>query len=249
MKEVPDSVRSKPLLRHRWSHRMALHRLLVRLYNSVAAVVPFRIKFGFGLRSRSGSAPYALLSSKSVAVQVGAPRDTLRAGRSRGMYFALLAGRTVIIEPDPASAKEFGDVVARQRLAGVDIINSGAWSEHSKLTLYVDPKHPATNFTEGEVDYSAEEMARFIKVEVPADRIDDIVERLGIEDLDVLSLTTNGGEVSMLEGATRTLARTAYVCLRKDCDEGTEFLQATGYEFYSFDDRGVTLKNTALTVI
>ena len=55
------------------------------------ARVPFRLKYAIGQHLRRGRPPYELVRNGSVVVQVGAPRDTLRSGRSRGMHFALRA--------------------------------------------------------------------------------------------------------------------------------------------------------------
>src|SRR5688572_14952837 len=105
--DIPTSkVRGSTLLRHRWDHKHPLHRHLVRTFNAVASVIPFKIKYRFGSWTRRNKAPYALINPTDTVVQVGAPLDTLRAGRSRGMYFALRTaggGRTLIVEPDPRS--------------------------------------------------------------------------------------------------------------------------------------------------
>jgi hypothetical protein len=56
--------------------------------------------------------PYTLVGPGDVVLQVGAPSDTLRSGRSRGMHLALRTaptGRAVIIEPEPSSAAAFVD--------------------------------------------------------------------------------------------------------------------------------------------
>lgn len=242
-------AKSRRSLKFLWSHELWIHRFLVRIYNQVLAIVPFPVKYGIGARRRRSFPPYALLSPSTTAVQVGSPRDTLLAGRSRGMYFSLLSGRAVVIEPDPASAEEFKGIAAKRGMNGVSVVNSGAWSNESTLRLYVDPAHPATSFTAGTVgkydpdspEYDPEALARYQAIDVPVRPIDTILSELGITDLDVLSITTNGGEVEMLTGAAETLERTRYVCVRHGCDEGIAHLEKLGFTFFSHDDRGVTL--------
>lgn len=236
-----STTRTRRSIKFAWPHDLAIHRFLVRLYNRVLALVPFGIKYGLGARRRKKLPPYSLLSPSSTSVQVGSPSDTLHAGRSRGMYFSLLSGRSVVVEPDPHSAQEFARLAAARGLDGVSVVNSGAWSADGSLRLYVDPTHPASSFTEGTMERSPEMLARYQVIDVPSRPLDSILGELGVTEIAVLSLTTNGGEVEMLVGAAETLKNTRYVCVREGCPEGVKHLEDLGFEFYSYDDRGVTL--------
>jgi len=234
-------------LRYRWSHRHPAHRAVVRLANRMLPHVPFAVKYGLVDAVRRRRAPYTLLRPDSVAIQVGAPRDTLRAGRSRAMSFARMtarAGRVVVIEPDPVSATEFQSTADRHRFAHVDVVNVAAWSEPSTLTMEIDPAHPASNFTLGSVDYSDDEIARFQPVEVPARRLDDIVAELGVGRIDVVSVTTNGAEREILRGAQGILDRDhPLVCLARTEDSYAALMSGLGYELLSDDDRGFTFRH------
>jgi len=147
--------RSQPL-RYRWNHRHPVHRALVRSYNRVVRVVPFGVKYRIGQAQRRGKPPYRCVEADSTVVQVGAPADTLDAGRSRAMHFALLTrggGRTVVVEPDARSCQRWAEVLRGNGLTHVTVINSGAWSSRTTLRVRVDDQHPATNYTEGTAVY------------------------------------------------------------------------------------------------
>ena len=97
---------NKESYRFLWSHHSQIHRFLVKIFNRVMQYVPFAIKYGVGQYLRSKHYPYCLIKNGGTVIQVGAPIDTLRSGRSRGMHFALSVGKmgnAVIIEPDVAS--------------------------------------------------------------------------------------------------------------------------------------------------
>ena len=150
--------------------------------------------------------PYNLVNDKTV-VQIGAPRDTLMAGRSRGVYFGLLAGpggKNIIIEPDPESVKSLRAYIADQRLHNTIVFQSGAWSEKRKIKLYIDDNHPATNFSEGIVDYNEERMRKYRMVEIEADTVDAILDQCGVEKVDLVSITTNWAEMEILAGGRET---------------------------------------------
>ena len=162
--------------RHRWDHKLAVHRAAVRLYNGVLKHVPFGMKYGWGQNMRRKKIPYSILNESSTVVQIGAPADTLHAGRSRAMHFALLVpkGRLIVIEPDKASADQFRSICKERALTNVSVHAVGAWSTKKRLKLFVDPRHPATNFTEGLTDYDEDRLKDFISEEIDVDTLDNI---------------------------------------------------------------------------
>jgi len=235
-------------LRYRWSHRHPVHRALVRSANRVLPFVPFPVKYAVTDRVRRRRLPYRLLGPGRVAIQVGAPRDTLLAGRSRAMAFARLThpgGRVLVVEPDRASVEEFRRVSRRQGLSHVTVVHAAAWSERATLELAVDSAHPATNFVAGAADYSPEERARFHTVSVEAIPLDELVEEAGLSGLvDVVSVTTNGAEEAILQGLRRTLARDRpYVCLARTADSYSAVMAELGYALVGDDDRGFTFRH------
>ena len=235
-------------LKYRWSHRLKIHRVMVKLYNAVATRCPFAIKYGIGKRLRASQFPYKLIQPGSTVVQIGAPRDTLVAGRSRGMYFSLFngpQGKTVIIEPASASEEAFNKVKRKRGLNDLIFVKSGAWNEEKLLKLYVDPNHPATNFTEGTVEYDEERLAQFDMIEIPVKTVDQIMEECGIEKIDMISMTTNGAEIEILQGMSKTLAQgIPYICIALHTHRGDfeAMMRTYGYEPHAYDDRGITYR-------
>lgn len=238
------SQTGREYLRFRWSHRHPLHLRLVRIYNALMGLLPFRFKYWLGRRLRRDKPPYNLIRGDSVVVQVGAPRDTLKAGRSRGMHFALLtreAGRTVIVEPDPDSAREFERTARRAGLEHVTVCNLAAWSEKAVLKVRMKGSHPAAGFVEDCADYTAEELARFRTIEMPADTLDGILDAAGVGKVDMVSITTNGAEEAILEGLAGRLERDRpLISLARTREGYTELMERLGYERLSYDDRGFT---------
>jgi len=237
-------VRTKPSLRFMWSHEASVHRFLVKVYNSLVSRLPFNLKYGFGQMLRSRHYPYRLVKPGFVVAQVGAPHDTLLAGRSRAMYFCLLAGRegeVYVVEPDSNSVDAFRKLADQRGLSNVQLFSSAAWSEKTDLTLYVDDAHPASNFSEGSKNYNAQRMRDYRTVVMPADSLDNLLSSKGCSKADLVSITTNGAEREILSGMKSLMeAGLPYVSLAITGQDYVEMMKEFGYELLAQDDRGYT---------
>lgn len=243
---------SKRPARFSWSRRLWVHRFLIKCFNRTAHWIPFGLKYAIGKQLRKKHFPYKLIKPGSTLVQIGAPSDTLAAGRSRGMYFSLFngsKGKTVIIEPADASEKAFSKIAKARGLTDIVFCKSGAWNKATTLVFYYDPSHPATNFTEGTVDYDEARLAQFERVEIPVDTVDSLLGKHGIERVDLLSITTNGAEVEILEGMRETMKKGInYICLALHTHRGDfkKMMEEFGYEEFAYDDRGITYRRKNL---
>ncbi len=233
-------------LRFQWSHQALWHRTAIRVFNAIMQWLPFSIKYGVGMKMRTHSVPYSLIRDCRVVVQVGAPRDTLQSGRSRAMYFALFSdpkNRVIIVEPDPESAKLIGNMLKRQGIANVSVCAVGAWSEKKNLQLCVNNAHPASNFIEGLVNYDDNRLREYHTINIPVNTVDNILTENGIEQVDLVSITTNGAEREILQGMRKTLeAGVKYIALNWADDYYVQLMEKMGYTLMALDDRGYTFR-------
>jgi FkbM family methyltransferase len=231
-------------LRHRWSHDAWLHRTSVKIFNCIMGRVPFCLKYGVGRQLRQGRPPYSLVKEGSVVVQVGAPLDTLKAGRSRAMYFSLLAGssgKVVIVEPDQKSIECLETLAERRGIRNMALCPLAAWSEKAVLKVFISDSHPASSFTAGTKSYTASRMQGFHPVEIPADTIDSLLKERGIDKVDLISITTNGAEEQILAGASKMIqGGLPYVSLARTGENYDRMMAALGYSLLGYDDRGFT---------
>lgn len=240
---------SRTPLRFRWNHRSSVHRTIVKSANWGLAKLPLAPKYAAASRLRARKLPYSLVAPGDIVVQIGAPADTLRSARSRGMHLALRSrgGRAIIVEPDPTSATEFRRRAAQLGLEHVTVVEAGAWSKPSTLTLFVDPSHPATNFVGGTVDYDAERLQDFREITVPVLTVDQIVKdaigRYG--PVRLLSITTNNSEQEILKGAGGVVdAGLQYLSLARTGEGYDQIAGDLGFQFLANDDRGFTYLRT-----
>lgn len=232
-------------LRYRWDHHHPIHRAGVRTFNVVAARLPLAPKYRLTTMIKRRRIPYSLIESAATVVQIGAPLDTLRAGRARAMTFAMLTrdgGRCIVIEPDPISAEELRRTFERRGYDHALVINAGAWHERTTLEMLIDDEHPATNVVASLADGS--DRSRYRSVEVDAAPLDDLLAEAGVGLVDLLSITTNGAERSIAAGATHTLARAAFVSLARTEESFDDVMDGAGLSFRAFDDRGMTYGRT-----
>jgi FkbM family methyltransferase len=182
-------------------------------------------------------------------MQIGAPVDTLLAGRSRAAYFCLLAretGKVVIVEPDEESIKMFQAVAQKQGIRNAIFAPSAAWSEKGNLRIFINPKHPASNFVYGTKDLNDNHMGEFYQTSVAADTVDSILTTNHIRRLDLASITTNGSEREIIKGMVRIISQgVSYISLARTGNH-TEFMKSIGYEPYAYDDRGITFHQSKI---
>jgi FkbM family methyltransferase len=187
-----------------------------------------------------------LIRPGDTVVQVGAPHDTLRSGRSRAFYFGLFAGptgRAIVVEPDEASARALEEASRAHGYGNIRVVRAGAWKERTSIRIFIDDRHPASNFTAGSKQYDDERMRDYRSVEMPAIRIDETLAELGVGPVRLVSITTNGAEREIIEGMSG-LIRTAppYIAIADTGAVETSALEAMGYRLLSHDDRGRTFE-------
>lgn len=234
-------------VRYRRSHRHALHRAFGLDGEPRPPPHPVPVKHGLIDVVRRRNLPYRLLGPTSVAIQVGAPQDTRRSGRSRALTFARRTspfGRVLVVEPDKTSADQFRRSAARYGLSHVEVACVAAWHEHTTLTMEIGPQHPATNFTVRSTDYAPAELTRFRAAKVEAMPVDDLVDKERLSHVNLISISTNGAEPEILRGLRRTLARDRpYICLARTADSYADLMDEIGYELVGDDDRGFTFRH------
>ncbi len=221
-----------------------LFRLATRSFNAAAALAPFELRYALASWPRSGKAPYRFIEPGDAVIQVGAPRDLLRAGRSRAIHFARLVGHgtVLVVEPDPANVAALRQALAGRPLAErIQIVPAGAWRKAGQLTFLANPRHPAANVLDDVLELPEPELARrgFERLQVPVDTLDVLWRKSGLAVPRLVSITTNGAELAILEGMTELLAAGCpYISLASTGEGYHDAMHQLGYEYIVRDDRG-----------
>lgn len=234
------ALRIKRLIGHRaW-------RVITRPVAIGLKMVPQSTLFKVGAQMRANSYPYSLVQEGDVVVQVGAPSDLLRIGRSRAVFLAMRVGATgkaLIFEPEPSSAREIQAYVERAGLADRVVVTAkGCWHEERVLRFWANPDHPASNLLEDVSEWDEAELrARgYLPSEVPVTTIDAVLDAHDVGSVKLISVTTNGSEEEILKGAQDALARTQYLALADTGPEIHALSQQFGFRNIAMDDRGFT---------
>ena len=69
-----------------------VHTVLRRCGYAVLGLLPLQWRYRLGRAARHHRLPYKLLKQGDTVVQIGAPWDLLRMGRSRSMHFSYFVG-------------------------------------------------------------------------------------------------------------------------------------------------------------
>jgi len=142
------------------------------------------------------------LEDGSVLIDVGAHIGsmTLRASNRVG-----LSGVIVAVEPNPVTAIRLRRNIAASGSANVRVRQVACGRMRDSLDLYAGPPENsgATSLSRLFAMQHSSDGETVYRVEVVP--LDEIVESLGLERVDVIKIDTEGAEVEVLRGATRTL--------------------------------------------
>ena len=227
-----------------------LHTAVRKIGYALLFPLPYAFKYRVGKWLRRHRLPYRFVEPGSTVIQVGAPWDVLRSGRSRAAYFGVLAGengRVIVVEPEPRNVEAMKSFLAELGLRSVEIVPVGAWSHATRLRFLSRPDHPATNIVEviGQ-ERQERDLSHYEVSEISVDALDNIIERSGLGSVDLVSITTNGSESRILSGLRRHLGRVRYISVINGAEQDPIFAEF-GFAICGHDDRGFTLRNTRLT--
>jgi len=216
---------------------------------AVLRALPNKLKYKIGMGNRKKRFPYAAIKPGDNVMQIGAPSDLLAVGRSRSAYFLHIVsegGKLIVMEPDPINcealktfAKELG---LDDRLV---VIPKGGWHEEKVLRFFQSRKHPASAVLEDLSPATPAEMKSrgYDAMEVPVTTVDNVLAETGLAVPKLISITTNGAELQILDGMVETFKTgPEYISLAVTGDGYTETMPNYGYVHYADDDRGFTFK-------
>jgi FkbM family methyltransferase len=226
-----------------------LHLILTRIYNAIFSLVPHEIKYRIGYLLRRHRYPYRLIHQGDIVVQIGAPIDILTAGRSRAMYFSIFTGpegKVVVMEPDPMNLEGFQNYIKDKDIRNLIFVPLGAWKEKNSLVFLSNPSHPAANVLENIKTIPEASRHHFQTKQIQVDTVDNIMDKLGLPKIDLISITTNGAEIDILQGMRNVIKNGCrYIALARTSEEILPTMTSLGYSLVSRDDRGFTFQKIA----
>ena len=240
-------LRTKLLLPER------LWRMMTKPAAAILRAMPEKQVYARGLAARRRRRPYSLIEPGDVVFQIGAPADLLAVGRSRSAYFMQLVsggGKLVVMEPDTENCERMQAFADRNGYGDhVLIVNKGGWSEEKTLKFYESKEHPASAVLVELSEATPEEMKRrgYREIPVPVTTVDAVLAEHGLKTPKLVSITTNGAELEILNGMKRMLSDNSaetYISLAITGDRYRETMDELGFEYVCDDDRGFTFKKT-----
>jgi FkbM family methyltransferase len=139
----------------------------------------------------------------------------LDAGAHHGLYTLLASkcvgrrGHVIAVEPSPRERKRLQRHLQMNFCGNVSIQGCALGGARGEADLFlVDGPEDWCNSLR-----APQTCARTVRVRVGVERIDDVLEQMGIARVDFIKVDVEGAELSVLEGASRTLAASRPVIL------------------------------------
>src|SRR5260370_5360371 len=139
----------------------------------------------------------------------------LDAGAHHGLHTLLASkrvgrrGRVIAFEPSPRERKRLRRHLWVNRCKNVDVQSCALGDERREADLFLVERRGdwCNSLRMPQID------ARTVTVRVEVERVDDVLERLGVTRVDFIKLDVEGAELSFLQGARATLAASRPVIL------------------------------------
>ncbi len=162
----------------------------------------------------------------------------LDVGANEGLYTLFSAsrvgpaGRVVAFEPSSRERRKLQHNVTRNRLGNVTVVPSAVGSSEGTAALQIASGVHSGHNTLGALVYDD---APAVGVEhVPVERLDAVIDRLGVARVDVIKIDVEGAEMHVLEGARRTLAAQRPVLMVEANDEALRAQGASTEALFGF---------------
>ena len=184
--------------------------------------VPLRLPFGAWWLAQKSALDDELIHDGFEGAEVAFVGRLLRpgmtvldAGAHHGLYTLLASkrvgrqGRVIAFEPSPRERKRLRRHLRVNRCRNVDVQPCALGDEHREADLFL---------VQGREDWcnslrAPQIDARTVSVRVEVERVDDVLEKIGVTRVDFIKLDVEGAELSFLQGACRTLAASRPVIL------------------------------------
>ncbi|MFK7902510.1 MAG: FkbM family methyltransferase [Nitratireductor sp.] len=227
----------------------ALWRVLTKPASFALRMLPEKLKYSNGITRRANRLPYSIINENDYVFQIGAPADLLAVGRSRSAYFLNMVsgtGKVVVMEPDTQNCEALQAYADRNNLSDkILVINAGGWNKEEVLSFFESKEHPASAVLADLSEATPAEMKRrgYNEIKVPVTTVDKVIAKHKLPIPKLISITTNGAELQIMEGMKNTLKKgPQYISLAITGDKYAEQMKAFNFEFVADDDRGFTFK-------
>jgi len=215
--------------------------------------IPLRLPFGAWWLAQKSALDDDLIHDGFEDEEIAFVEKTLRPGMTvldigahHGLYTLLASrrvgkrGRVIAFEPSPRERKRLRRHLWLNRSKNVAVQSCALGDEHreAELFLVTGREDWCNSLRAPQID------ARTVTVRVELERVDDVLEKLGVARVDFIKLDVEGAELSILRGARATLAASRPIILAEVQDlrtrpwgyaarEIVEFLERAGYRWYA----------------
>ena len=163
-------------------------------------------------------------------MQIGAAGPLCQLGRSQAIIYSRLvgdSGKVFAFEAIPENMDVFRAYITRKHIKNIVPTNIGLWKE--KGVIAFNAAEQGNVSTASGIMEARDNQRKFYTTEreLPVDTLDNLLAGFGVTQLDLVNVTTNGGEAEILSGAMGALEKYKPVVCMPTADETDEFFDNT----------------------
>jgi len=194
------------VLKHNLDKRNVKLDMTVRVGDTKYRLVDLESLFIVSPRYEEYMWNYLTPTEGNVFIDVGAHigKYTLQIAKTVGAQ-----GKVIAVEPDPDSFRALLEGIKLNKFSNVVALNVAAYDRECMLPLYVSPARGKTleGWLIGKGWSSVKRKVSRSIHEVPAKRLDKIVDDLGISNVDYIKVDVEGAEYEVLKGCKKVLEK------------------------------------------
>lgn len=125
-------------------------------------------------------------------------------------------GRVIVIEPNTENLSKIKKELEKYSLNNITLIPEGAWNKREKLTLQLStiPADGKIDVENIDHDIDMRKDKYYNTKEIEANRLDNILLRHNINNIDLSIIMVNGAELKVLEGMKKMLKKTSKIYVK-----------------------------------
>jgi len=212
------------------------------LYKSILKSIPHNVLYAMVVNYQKNIPPYHLVNTGDTVIQVGAAGPLCALGRSQSIIYSNLvgdSGNVFSYEAIPENFNTFKNYIDKYKISNINGENIGLWKVEKKIQFNASEEG---NYSLGSrIQEVRKNENYYYKThrELPVSTLTNLFVKYDMNKVNVINITTNGGECDILSGGMELIERFSPVLCVPEREENNDYfndnIKKLGYKIYKDD--------------